>query len=304
MNKFRKVFLTHTGIGLKGFRLIHNTVYGNRHAKDFYKYAVYKFFTAKRVYLDKDVEHISIHNHWSGGYHHWVVESLVKALTVDEDKRSELTIVLPEGYHQFAYDSIRPLNFKSVVQIPDRRCISVNQVVLPKNPDYKVFLKKDISKLRSFYYRAYNVDPDSIPFRKIYVSRANANLRKITNEYDVIEVMKAFGFEIVLAEEYTFEQQVKLFAEAKFFVSIHGAALTNMVFMKEGTKVVEFFRTLIDSDPPKTYCFDHLASASNVSFSTLYYPRDLEAVVYPDRADITVDIANLRDWLSTNMIAE
>ena len=80
------------------------------------------------------------------------------------------------------------------------------------------------------------------PFRKIYVSRINAPRRKFSNEEEVIALMKSFNFEIIELENTTLKEQVRLFSETKLLVAMHGAALSNMLFMSSKTSVVELYR--------------------------------------------------------------
>ena len=42
------------------------------------------------------------------------------------------------------------------------------------------------------------------------------------------------GFETVYTEELSFAEQVRLFSETRCLVSIHGAGLTNLMFMPPG----------------------------------------------------------------------
>ncbi|WP_010502993.1 glycosyltransferase family 61 protein [Paenibacillus elgii] len=75
----------------------------------------------------------------------------------------------------------------------------------------------------------------------IYISRENAKYRKVINEEEVISHLNGFGFKKVTLESMKVSQQVQLFSCAKFIIAPHGAGLTNLVFSKPGTKVIELF---------------------------------------------------------------
>ncbi len=74
---------------------------------------------------------------------------------------------------------------------------------------------------------------------KIYIQRLNG--RKVVNEDELLPWLKAEGFEIVNAERLTVTEQASLFAGAKVVMGPHGAGLTNIVFCKPGTVVIDLF---------------------------------------------------------------
>lgn len=75
------------------------------------------------------------------------------------------------------------------------------------------------------------------PHRKIFVSRAKANTRKVTNQTDLLMALK--GWETVILEDLTIREQVKTFAEATHVLSTHGAGLVNSLWCKPRTKIIE-----------------------------------------------------------------
>jgi hypothetical protein len=75
----------------------------------------------------------------------------------------------------------------------------------------------------------------------LYISRAKASSRNITNEADVYGILEKKGFVKIFLETLNIEEQVSLFASAKCIISPHGAGLTNLVFCPEGTKILEIY---------------------------------------------------------------
>ena len=55
------------------------------------------------------------------------------------------------------------------------------------------------------------------------------------------EVLASFKFEEILPEQLSVQEQAELFASASAVVGPHGAGLTNIVFCKPQTKVIELF---------------------------------------------------------------
>lgn len=76
---------------------------------------------------------------------------------------------------------------------------------------------------------------------KIYISRANAYIRKVINEQELMDILKPLGFEVVDLENMSVKEQALCLHRAEVVISPHGAGLTNLVFCEPGTKVIELF---------------------------------------------------------------
>lgn len=76
---------------------------------------------------------------------------------------------------------------------------------------------------------------------RIYISRQDSTSRHVKNEAEVMGVLGKYGFKKVILSDFTFAEQVGLFEHAEAVVAPHGAGLTNIVFSRKGTKVIELF---------------------------------------------------------------
>ncbi len=77
--------------------------------------------------------------------------------------------------------------------------------------------------------------------KRLYISRRDAKHRRVLNEAEVIAYLKKLEFTIVALEDLGLTEQVRLFAQAEIIISLHGSGLTNLIFCRAGTKVVELF---------------------------------------------------------------
>jgi len=75
----------------------------------------------------------------------------------------------------------------------------------------------------------------------IYISREKAPGRHVENETELLEMLGKYGFSCISLEDYSIEQQIALFHNAKVVVAPHGAGLVNLCWCKTGTKVLELF---------------------------------------------------------------
>lgn len=75
----------------------------------------------------------------------------------------------------------------------------------------------------------------------IYLTRRDAGIRRLLNEDRLIEYLCRHGFVAVTLSGMSVVQQAELFAGAEYIVSVHGAALTNLLFVNDGTRLIEIY---------------------------------------------------------------
>ncbi len=84
--------------------------------------------------------------------------------------------------------------------------------------------------------------------KKIFISRKDVkNNRRILNEDKIFKLFEKKGFKRYQLSDLSVRQQIILFNQAEIVVGEHGAGLTNSLFCKPGTQIIEIFQALIDS---------------------------------------------------------
>lgn len=83
--------------------------------------------------------------------------------------------------------------------------------------------------LRERIYSLLDLTPEE-PFRKVYVTRRNAKVRRLINEKEVAAHLEKRGFEVVALEALPLRDQIRRIAEAEIIVAQHGAGLVNLLF--------------------------------------------------------------------------
>lgn len=76
---------------------------------------------------------------------------------------------------------------------------------------------------------------------RLYLSRQKAANRRIINEAEVEDILTDYGFQTVYLEALSVAEQAALLAQAERVVAVHGSGLTNLVFCRPGTQVLELF---------------------------------------------------------------
>jgi hypothetical protein len=100
------------------------------------------------------------------------------------------------------------------------------------------------------------------PERRLYIPRTGTRIRRLTTEGALMEQLADRGYEPFKATWSNVAQQVEMFMSAREIVSVHGAALTNIVWSPTDAHVIELFPT----DARKT-TYLHMASQHAQSYS-------------------------------------
>jgi len=74
--------------------------------------------------------------------------------------------------------------------------------------------------------------------RRLLLQRRQGK-RSIVNFDALANSLVPLGFEVMVAEKLTFDEQIEWFSSAEWVVAPHGAGLANLVFCRPGTRVVE-----------------------------------------------------------------
>lgn len=88
---------------------------------------------------------------------------------------------------------------------------------------------------------AFGPDPVSPPAGAIYVSRNESRMRRVINEDALYPHLEALGVRTIHPASLSLQEQIRAFREARTVIAPHGAGMTNLIFCRNGTRVVEIF---------------------------------------------------------------
>ena len=284
-------FVTHSGIALKRLRLVSESVF---HGLDpsimrhFYGYALYKYFTERR-FRPTEPRLLLLHHHWGSGYHHWLTECLLKAQFVDA---SQYVVLLPEDYPRFAIESLAIFPFAGTLTLPRGKGLQTNTLTLIGNPNSGHFNPGHLRGLKNLVIDRF--DGPAPEAERLYITRRGEALRRVENEDQVIEALQGYDFKVVDPAAMSFPDQVRLFSRCRILVSVHGAGLTNCLFMREGGRVLELYRALGSRQDGMNACYWRLSTASKLDYYYQFCAHMENRGEHVDRVDIRVDIEKLK----------
>lgn len=119
--------------------------------------------------------------------------------------------------------------------------------------------------------------------RKIYVSRKHSS-RSIPGESMLETKLIERGFLVMYAENYSYEEQVRLFSEAKFILGPHGAGLVNAIYSATTVHILE-----IMPEWRFNRCIEWQAGVCGHKYERLFYSKTEDKLKFINRILKLVD---------------
>ena len=183
---------------------------------------------------------------WGLGYYHWFADVLSMLHEAIELLPKDTIFLIKKGFKQ-SYSGEHYLPTLNALGIPKERLLEFDgtESLILENfwwqppaantdeqaPGALKWVGQQISR---------SVKPTSAEkATRIYISRREPSARVVANEQEFMLDLEGLGFQICWLEGMPFEEQVRLFRNAEIVAGPHGAGFTNLIFCREGTKVVE-----------------------------------------------------------------
>lgn len=295
--EMRGVRISSGGFLYKGLKILPESfafpfLYDRWRARSVLKFLVTNYLLRRTRKLEGRA--LWITDEWGGGYFHWLADSLTRLYTIREEARG-MTLLLPHLHASlgFVLPSLAPFGLRDVRFIAPDETLLCERLVVPMHTAPSGHYDEEIlCGVRRLLLEAYGAPPGTSEGERLYISRGRALKRRIANEDEVVAVVRGFGFRVVYAEDHTFEEQVEMASRARFFVSNHGAGLTNMLFVREGGRVLE----LRHQTDTVNNCYFTMASALGLEYFYQTCPSD-DPTQDPHYAHLRVDPDALADNL-------
>lgn len=283
------VSLLTDGVVFQGLRIYAETFVGPAFRVHNWRGLVYIYLKLPTVVLPRGRRYLLAHDAWAHNYYHWLADTLPRLFAVRE-QLADLTLLLPANYTSpFIEETLRAFGVVHIERLEQNVRYWVPDLLVPlRLAPLANYRPEAMQALAAFLRSQFPVLPDVTCGERVYISRSRAPRRKIINEEEVVAVLQEKGFAIVHFEDYTFQQQVSIAAQARYLVSIHGAGLTNMLFMPPNGRVLE-----LQMRDDGTNCYYYtMADALGLGY---YYqfctPNDSSLSVQD--ADLMVDLTEL-----------
>jgi hypothetical protein len=209
-------------------------------AKSMSENGVERTLTALRDTVEPDVRFDTVAAAlptWTN-YYHWTIECLprIRLLEAYGERTGDYPeLLVPTDRPTWMDETLYRIDYGGKLVAWDGGIASADRLVVPTFPEP---VSVDCRWLRDRMYDRTHAERNE--GKLIYISRADATLRRVRNMEQIRPILNTYGVETYVLSELSVAEQVELFAEAELIVAPHGAGLTNIVYADEAA-VVELF---------------------------------------------------------------
>jgi len=270
ITNLKNVRIANNSVIFKYFYIYYDSVIDQENDENYKKYKTgYKFYL-KYIFPQLNFSNkrfITITDEYTSNYYHWHNFSLKKLVILKENNLIKNSILLlPKRYQKYSF--VKPclekfgIHEKNIVYLRRKSHIKVASTPLIKVSRQHPRLFMETRKTLLKNVKKFNFDFGD----KIYISRQKQKFRFVENNQEILKILKKYGFIEVIAEDFSYEEQIYIFSKAKYLIGPHGAGLTNLIFLQDSGSVME----LASAGPNGTYNRDFLALASMLNIKYFY----------------------------------
>lgn len=231
----------------------------------------FPYIGKKHVVLNKAIYLITPEA--NGNYYHWMIDLLPRLLLIKKYSLPDFldsALILHSPQRSYETDTLDLLNIsaKNVVRIKPFEMVEAKDLVVSDYysnetnfPNWKKILLNEFKELA---IAPFIPEKD---YNKVYLYRGKQNVRRLIDEERLVGLLRERGFQVVDPQKLSLAEQIVILKQARIVVAIHGAALTNIIYCREGSCVIELRST---NKSPEHY--SSIAKAYNLNFETILLP--------------------------------
>lgn len=232
----------------------------------------------------------SIMDYWANdNYYMWCVNSLTRLWALERCGLRDFKLLLPRALRPYHAQSLKLLGYdRSRIEYVEDKCYEVERLYMPSFTRKRPYAHREaIQWIRRRMIDGLPPAERSDGRRKLYLSRKNTRWRRLLNEEDLAAALHGRGFESVKCDQLSVAAQLRMFSQADCVVAVHGAALTNVAWMRPGTSVIEIY-------PQSRYKASYwlLANAAGVRYGCIASDTEIPSFER-SKMDLTVNVADV-----------
>lgn len=234
-------------------------------------------------------EALWVHDDWSGNYFHWLSDVLPKLVAWCKTDEPCRQVLLPQQLllRPYVSESLALLGFHGLGF--NRPHLHLNSLIVigPTAPTGN-FRSSLLNEIRDKLLEPVSKDAT----KSFYISRVDASKRFLVNEHQLAPILMSYDIQSVQLEGRSLAEQIELFRSCKLIVGLHGAGLTNMLWMPAGGHVIEIRR----KHDSHNNCYFAMASALGHQYSFLNADHlgNVQDTLY---AELRIDPSLFEDYL-------
>jgi capsular polysaccharide biosynthesis protein len=191
------------------------------------------------VAVDRFETVLSLRGHDEANYYHFFDDLLPRLRLIEElGLPQDVTVLVGRKLYEASYfqDAVNRSVFASLRFVPHINVVRANRLVFGHPGSLRIAnFEFNVRALRT-------ATPEPDPARLLFLTRARARGRYLSNEDAVQAEMRAAGFDVVETDGMSLDDQIAMFSGAAAVVAVHGAGVANIQFrMGRPMVLVELF---------------------------------------------------------------
>ncbi|MDP3372019.1 MAG: glycosyltransferase family 61 protein [Candidatus Paracaedibacteraceae bacterium] len=202
------------------------------------------FSNVEEIHFEKPP--VLFFDHYFYNFGHFLTEAYPRLFLVKDLLKKGHKILLPpklsnEDKRYDYYQHIQPcldalgITDKDIIQIP-KQGVKLSSLIMPSHVKFREdYVIPAINHLKDYFYEpSFEWKSD-----KLYISRRDTSLRKITNEEKVEFLLRNyFGFKVIAMSDYSFKEKINIMMRVNTLVSVDSSSLINCIFMNENAQIL------------------------------------------------------------------
>jgi hypothetical protein len=301
------VFITeYNGIVLhngKVLPLTHHKIAGERASEIFSSYPrlIYETVISNKpleITDSRTIKYLLLHNWFN--YYHFITETVYKLLAAEADT-SDFVLLMPKNIteQKFVIEICDMLKVKTIaIDTNKHKILKLGTLYyIPEKPYCEEYNPYVLEKIRNILGEGIEAGK----FDKVFISRKKKQRRAFVNCEEIEQVFRSFGFEVLYAEELTFREQIAIHKGCRFLAAMHGAGLTNMVFMEPGGTILEIHPELTTPEDHHSLVYWTMANALKHKYHVMWAKRPadnlsfFESNFYLNEAELNKTLTELNE---------
>lgn len=173
-----------------------------------------------------------------GNIFHWLFEVLPRLKCLDlVPQLRDLPLLVRDPLNTFQETTLRLMGITNRILTTGGKSAKVAQLYFPSiasppsiHPETVAWLRQNILG---------SLPASTSTDRKLYISRTDANARRVSNEDEVMEALAPLGFEHIVMSTLSPREQIETIRNAKTIVLAHGAAGAHLLYAPTDCNVIE-----------------------------------------------------------------
>ena len=191
-------------------------------------------------------------SYYNDTYYHWFFDILPRLYYYHKLGVKIDNYILPKFEFPYQEESIKMLGIEeSKIKFIDEKTYFIAEKLYIT--DSSASLLNDTSEILA-YFKQFFKPKNPKNKDRIYISREGATIRKVKCEDEFVECIKKDGFEKIIFQKMSLQEQIDTIYNAKIILVPHGAGCTNIIFAKEPEALIEIFPGRVTFKGYRSFC--------------------------------------------------